>query len=66
MKTEWKDIKTAPIGPVILLSNSEMKTVAAGYGEWLDKAPYPIFHSCDPMGFGRFKATHWAEMPEAA
>lgn len=61
--TNWQDIKSAPIGDTILLCNADTQTVVAGFGEWHDKIPFPIFNSCDPMGFGRFKATHWAPMP---
>lgn len=63
----WDDIRTAPIGPTILLANSNTGHVVAGYGEWLDlkHVNLPRFISCDPEGFGRFKATHWMPMPDA-
>lgn len=63
---DWQDIKTSPIGETILLCNADAGVTTVGYGEWHDKIPFPIFTACDPAGFGRFKPTHWAPMPEAA
>jgi len=64
---EWSSISTAPIGPTILLANNKAGVVCAGYGEWMDlgKINLPRFISCDPEGFGRFKATHWMPLPPA-
>lgn len=63
---EWQPIKTAPIGPTIMLANETTGYVCTGYGEWmkLPKITLPRFISCDPEGMGRFKATHWMPLPE--
>lgn len=58
----WKPINTAPVGPTILLTNENHPEVVAGYGEWFS-APMPRWIACDQTGMGRFKATHWQEMP---
>ena len=59
---DWQPIRTAPIGPTILLANARAGIVVAGYGEWFS-APIPRFIAVEPTGFGRFKPTHWAPMP---
>lgn len=66
--TDWKDINQfrAPLGKTIMLCNNVTKTTTVGSADFVDGVPFPIFTACDPSGFGRFKATHWAEMPEAA
>lgn len=60
--SDWNDIRTAPVGPTILLANGPEGYVTVGYGEWFN-APFPRWIACDPNGTGRFKPTHWAEMP---
>jgi hypothetical protein len=60
----WEPINTAPVGPTIMLANAKTGVVAVGYGEWF-KAPMPRWIALEPEGVGRFKATHWAAMPEA-
>ena len=65
---QWNDLSKvqAPIGETILLSNSVAKVTTVGIATWEGKTPFPVFTACDPSGFGRFKPTHWASMPEAA
>lgn len=63
MAVEWKDIRTAPVGPTILLANNVTGDVFTGYGEFSGTRPMPIWNAVDPNGFGRCKPTHWAEMP---
>jgi hypothetical protein len=60
--TEWQPIKTAPVGPLVLLANAETQTVEPGYGEWF-AAPMPRWVTVSPEGIGRFKATHWMPLP---
>lgn len=66
--TIWNDINQVrpPIGETILLSNSHAKVSTVGIADWQDGVAVPIYTACDPKGFGRFKPTHWAPMPEAA
>ena len=61
----WNEIKTAPIGPTIILKNEATGIVEPGYGEWVKGVGVPIFVTLNPTGVGRFKATHWQPMPEA-
>jgi hypothetical protein len=61
---EWQPIKTAPVGPAILLANDKTGVVCAGYGEWMDGVPRPRFVGVDDSGFGRFNATHWMPFPQ--
>lgn len=60
---DWLPISTAPVGPTVLLANDKAKEVTIGYGEWFS-APMPRWISVNPEGFGRWKATHWAPLPE--
>lgn len=61
--SDWQPIRTAPIGPTIILLHEPTGTVEAGYGEFSKNSPVPHFMACDPVGFGRFKATHWMPLP---
>ena len=60
---DWREIRTAPIGPTILLAHAGKAIVVVGYGEWFDAAPVPRFIAVEPTGYGRFGPTHWANMP---
>jgi len=60
--TDWAPIRTAPVGPTILLAHEPTQTVVSGYGEFVHGRP--IWTAVDPTGFGRFAATHWAPMPK--
>jgi hypothetical protein len=60
----WMDIKTAPVGEIVIMANLETGNVAAGYGEWTKTvgAP-PRYLALDESGLGFFKPTHWCRMP---
>lgn len=64
---DWLPIGEAPVGPTVMLSHADEKVVTIGYGEWPDRfgAP-PRWIAMDPAGFGRFKPTHFAPLPQAA
>jgi hypothetical protein len=61
---DWQPIKSAPIGPAIILANEKTGVVCAGYGEWVDGVSIPLFAGVDDTGFGRFKATNWTPFPK--
>lgn len=68
MAVDWRDIseEKPPLGVPILVCNSNAKVTTIGIADWEGAIPFPVITACDPTGFGRFKATHWAEMPASA
>lgn len=62
--TGWKPIQNAPVGETIILLNELTGTVEPGYGEWIEGVPRPRWIALSMNGVGRFKATHFHELPE--
>lgn len=65
---KWEDIRSVPVNRQVLLANKVAGIVEAGYADFIinkriNKAVGIQCWSTNPLGQGRFKATHWAEMP---
>lgn len=61
----WQPLKTAPVGPTVLVANAETGHVWPAYGYWRGRIPFPFWCSLDPEGMGVCKPTHWMPLPEA-
>ena len=65
--TVWDKIRTAPLKTIIVLANEKTGVVEPGYGDWESSADGKSrsiqWTSTNPLGIGRFRATHWAPMP---